>query len=390
MRKWEDIIKDKMEEVGDNLPESVFEEFRDRRNGTAPVPVGKRFPLAWAIAPAVAAGLAAVLLLRQPSLPENAVQIVPQPTPPVAEVENAAEVSEPSESVQLIAQTVVKKAIQRPSAQPQEEDEEEGIEEAKEAEEVVSGDQDLAGKVEKEDYTPTYNPETSASKTVKVKVAPVTGVIAGGGLIAALTSPIVGAWRNNNDSNPIHNTPDLSNVSVPGPSYQNIPEKPVDVLTGEARHSFPVKVGMSMRIPVAKRLDVTTGVDYSMYSSKFTYSLSGEKTQIARYVGVPVRLDWTFASRRWFEAYIGGGMEGDWCVGATLAGIKIKKDGPTLSLIGAGGMQLNVTRQLGLYVEPQLSWSMPSRARVLDTYRSGNPIAFLTTGGIRFSFGRYF
>ena len=51
-------------------------------------------------------------------------------------------------------------------------------------------------------------------------------------------------------------------------------------------------------------------------------------------------------------------------------------------------MQLNVTRQLGLYVEPQLSWSMPSRARILDTYRSGNPIAFLATGGIRFSFGR--
>lgn len=387
MRKWEDIIKDKLEEVGDDLPESVFEEFRDRRNGTAPVPAGKRFPLAWAIAPAVAAGLAAVLLLRQPSLPENAVQIVPQPTPPVAEVENAAEVSKPSESVPLIAQTVVKKAIKRPSAQPQEGNEE-GVEEAKEAEEVVSGDQDLAGKVEKEDYTLTYNPETSASKTVKVKVAPVTGIIAGGGLIAALASPILGAWRNDNDSNPIHNTPDLSDVSDPGHTYQNIPEKPVDVLTGESRHSFPVKVGLSMRIPVAKRLDVTTGVDYSMYSSKFTYSLSGEKTQIAQYVGVPVRLDWTFASGRWLEAYIGGGVEGDWCVGATLAGKKIKKDGPTLSLIGASGLQLNVTRQLGLYLEPQLSWSMPSQARVLETYRSENPIAFMATGGMRFSFGR--
>lgn len=388
MRKWEDIIKDKMEEVGDDLPESVFEEFRDRRNATAPVPAGKRFPLAWAIAPAVAAGLAAVLLLRQPSLPENAVQIVPQPTSTVAMAENAAEVSEPSESFQLIAQTVVKKAIQRPSAQPQEEDEEEGIEEAKEAEEIVSGDIAPACEEKNEDYTSTYIPETSASKTVKVKVAPVTGIIAGGGLIAALTSPIVGAWRNNNDSNPIHNTPDLSNVSDPGSCYQNIPEKPVDVFTGEARHSFPVKVGMSMRIPVAKRLDVTTGVDYSMYSSKFTYSLSGEKTQIAQYVGVPVRLDWTFASKKWFEAYIGGGVEGDWCVGATLAGRKIKKDGPTLSLIGAGGMQLNVSRQLGLYVEPQLSWSIPSQTRVLETYRGESPIVFLATGGIRFSFGR--
>ena len=377
MRKWEDIIKDKMEEVGDDLPESVFEEFRDRRNSAKPIAAPRRFPLVWAVVPAVAAGLAAVLLLRQPSVPENAVQIVPQPTPPVAMVEDAAEVSEPSEAVTLIAQTVVKKAIQRPSTQPQEENEEEveeGVEEAKEAEEVVSGDSDLADKVEKEDYTPTSIPENGTSKTVKVKVAPVTGIIAGGGLIAALASPILGAWRNDNDSNPIHNTPDLSDVSAPGHTYQNIPEKPVDVLTGEARHSFPVKVGMSMRIPVAKRLDVTTGVDYSMYSSKFTYSLSGEKTQLA--------------SKKWFEAYIGGGVEGDWCVGATLAGRKIKKDGPTLSLIGAGGMQLNVSRQLGLYVEPQLSWSMPSQARVLETYRSENPIAFMATGGMRFSFGR--
>lgn len=388
MRKWEDIIKDKMEKVGDDLPESVFEEFRDRRNSAKPIAAPRRFPLVWAVVPAVAAGLAAVLFLRDPVVSDGGIEIVQQPTPPVAEVENAAEVSKPSESVPLIAQTVVKKAIQRPSAQPQEEDEEEGVEEAKEAEEVVSGDQDLAGKVEKEDYTPKYIPETSASKTVKVKVAPVTGIIAGGGLIAALASPIAGALRNDNDNSPIQNTPDQSEVYDPGPNYQNIPEKPVDVLTGEARHSFPVKVGMSMRIPVAKGLDVTTGVDYSMYSSKFTYSLSGEKTQIARYVGVPVRLDWTFASGRWFEAYIGGGMEGDWCVGATLAGRKIKKDGPTLSLIGAGGMQLNVTRQLGLYVEPQLSWSMPSRARVLETYRSESPIAFLATGGIRFSFGR--
>ena len=33
MRKWEDIIKDKLEEADGELPESVFAEFRARRGG---------------------------------------------------------------------------------------------------------------------------------------------------------------------------------------------------------------------------------------------------------------------------------------------------------------------------------------------------------------------
>ena len=73
MRKWEDIVKDKMEEFDEALPESVFVEFHTMRNGAAPAPAPKRFPLAWALVPAVAAGLAAILFLRQPSTPWSAI-----------------------------------------------------------------------------------------------------------------------------------------------------------------------------------------------------------------------------------------------------------------------------------------------------------------------------
>jgi len=79
MRKWEDIVKDKMEEFDETLPESVFAEFHAMRSGTAPAPAPKRFPLAWALVPAVAAGLAAILFLRQPSTPDNGIQIIQQP-----------------------------------------------------------------------------------------------------------------------------------------------------------------------------------------------------------------------------------------------------------------------------------------------------------------------
>ena len=309
MRKWEDIIKDKMEEVGDDLPEGVFEEFRDRRNGAAPVAAPRRSPLVWALVPAVAAGLAAVIFLHEPVDNDDGVQIVQKPTPPVAVVIEKEETTEQSPYASLMAKSVVPKAIQLPSERPQAVAKE-GIEEDEEIEEVAAVDQTVSGEEVKEDYMRPFIHETTPSGTVKVKTAPVAGIIAGGGLIAALASPLIGV-RSDYD-NIIYNQNDTYESDSQGPGHVDNPEKPIDVLTGEAGHRFPVKVGLSMRIPVSKRWNLTTGVDYSVYSSQFTYSLSGKKTQIAQYVGVPVRLDWTFASTQWFEAYIGGGIEGDW------------------------------------------------------------------------------
>ena len=104
MRKWEDIVKDKMEEFDETLPESVFVEFHAMRNGAAPDPAPKRFPLVWALVPAVAAGMAAVLLLRHPSTLDNGIQIIHQPVQPVAAVTDSVEVVETIQDQPLIAQ----------------------------------------------------------------------------------------------------------------------------------------------------------------------------------------------------------------------------------------------------------------------------------------------
>ena len=65
MRKWEDIVKDKLGGYESNLPEDSLAAFHARR-ATAGATKAKRFPLVWAIVPAIAAGLAAVLFLRAP------------------------------------------------------------------------------------------------------------------------------------------------------------------------------------------------------------------------------------------------------------------------------------------------------------------------------------
>lgn len=76
-------------------------------------------------------------------------------------------------------------------------------------------------------------------------------------------------------------------------AQDRLPE-PTEDFAESSIHYFPLKLGLSVRIPLAKNLYISTGVDYSLYRSTFTFTLSGEKEQYAHYLGIPVRLDWVF------------------------------------------------------------------------------------------------
>ncbi len=392
MRKWEDIIKDKLEEIDDALPDSVFAEFQKRRDNASPAaaPVRGRSLLVWAIVPAVAAGLVAVFFLRPANTFEEGVQVLDKPSETVAQTVDPVGMELPEIRSDRDGSTNSTGEIQELVEEPGKNDES-----ALNNEPALNDESALNDEREKQDEpsveTPVvpagspYIPEKAGSKRVRILV-PATGVAAGGGLIAALAAPLVrnGSFADADDINYLdyrsYADRTASALDKDGPTSQ----VPADPLTG-SKHGFPMKVGLSVGIPVASRLNVTTGVDYSRYVSKFTYSRSGEKTQVAHYVGIPVRLDWSFASMKWLDAYVGAGVEGDICVGAKFAGRRIRKDGLNLSLLGAGGLQFNVTRHIGLYVEPQLSWAIPSDAQVLDTYRNTRPLMFSAAGGVRIS-----
>lgn len=377
MRQWEDIIKDKMEEPDEALPERIFAEFRARREAASAAPAPKRFPLMWAVVPAVAAGLATVLILHRPSATEGEIQIIQQPLSPVAVVTDSTTVAEPEQTTPLIAQAVTPK-VERPAdvksqevrpadVKPQEvvkveitensenTEVDENIENVDPVEEVVK------------DFltSSTFIPETTTTKPIKMKVGPAAGIVTGGGLLAAIIPPALEA----------------------GTTMEYAQEYAHDERIGNAVHYFPLKVGFSVRFPLKDRLSFTTGLNYSRYRSSFTYSLSGEKIQNAHYLGIPVRLDWTLASNKWLDIYVGGGFEGDFCLGATLAGERIAKDAFCASLLGAGGIQFNLTKRIGVYVEPALSCTITPENPVPETYRTKHPLMFSVSSGLRITIG---
>ena len=387
MRNWEDIVKDKLEEPDGTLPESVFAEFQARRSGAAPAPAAKRSPLVWVVATAVAAGLAAILLLRKPSVPEDSIRIVPQPVPTVAVASDstAVEAEEPLPVRPLIAQAPVPKAAAPKTVAPKAEEPEVAEPEIVEPEpvrpEVVEPEEEptVSEPVAAEPAVATaspFVPQDTPARSVDMHIAPAAGIVAGGGLLAALLAPIAGKGDLMSEQASSYSEPSYGNpLDCNPPSFLN----EVDHFT----HTFPFKGGLSVGIPVSDRLRITTGLEYSLYQTRVSFTKSGEKKQAAHYLGVPLRLDGSLASNRWLDVYVGGGVSGDWCVGATHAGIDIPRDGFSFSLLGAGGVQFKVTRHLGLYVEPEISWTLPSEKRVLETYRSAHPFLFSVATGLR-------
>lgn len=446
MKNWEEIIKDKLEGQETALPESVFEEFRARRDAAGTAAAGesasaggsarKRLPLVWALVPAaVAAGLAAVLFLRRPDSTEGGVQAVPQPVLPVADaalpvaeaVEDEAVAAEDSGAESIAAKhesadpvATVSSAKQQMKAVP-------GtlvaqaanLQQSQQSHESQHSQQPEPAEMPTTDAAPT-TPETpttdaappapptapttpapaaetaspsspflpegaaAARRPVSMKTGLAVGAVAGGGLLAAAATALgSGLFASMDRATPVGSSPE----TLP-PSSASDPSITVDDFPSGHRSHFPLRAGLSVGIPIAERLKLTTGMEYSLYVTTFTYSLRGDKNQLAHYFGIPLRLDWTLASNKWLDVYLGGGIEGDCCIGATFDGRRrIRREGLAFSLLGAGGVQFNFTDRAGLFLEPRLSWTFPSDNHELETWRTDNPLMFSVAAGIRFNLG---
>lgn len=171
--------------------------------------------------------------------------------------------------------------------------------------------------------------------------------------------------------------------------------------TSKSDHKRPVRIAMTVSYPISRTFGVETGVAYSTLRSTFSNEVGNtvSKTeQTLRYLGVPLNVTASVLDSKWISVYAtGGGMVEKCLSGKTattdlLSGVMqgeiAQKDldvKPLLwSLNASAGLQANLTKRLGVYVEPGLSYHFDDGSDVQTIYKE-RPLDFMLTFGARFS-----
>lgn len=168
-------------------------------------------------------------------------------------------------------------------------------------------------------------------------------------------------------------------------------------------HKLPVKFGVSFRYGFNKRLGIESGLTYTLLNSTFTTAAgtaNGNTTgkQTLHYIGIPLNVTYNMIGSKLFNVYasaggavekaVGGHLETTGHVGGQHSEtnrIALKPKELQWSLNASAGAQVNVMNQLGLYVEPGISYRIPSGSHVRSIY-TDKKLDFNIGFGIRFNF----
>lgn len=405
MADWEKILAEKLKNYEKSLPEAGLSGLTEARRAKGKRPERHRVPpLVWIAVPALAA--VAVFLIDMtgsdgdPGIRPSPDQQFLAQTIVIDDAEEPAVAEEPITTRNAVPPIPTEKPATAgnavpsiPAEKPAETQEERSGKVAEEVKETVSEAED------KECRSPFIPAEAAVVKTVRINPGrAATGALAGGASIV-LASLLANKVRTSESFvwSAAVNVPDSpAYISSIISAFDSEPAG-IEPETGKEyyyynvnlTHNMPLKTGVSLRIPLNEKLSLTTGLEYSLYSSTFRYSPEFTGQQKVQYLGIPLKLDWTLFGNRWVDIYLGAGASVDLCTGAYLENktsrLDLARDGLAFSLLGAAGLQFNITDHLGLFLEPGISWTAGSPDRVLMTYRTVHPVIFNLSSGIRFS-----
>ncbi|MDE5809122.1 MAG: PorT family protein [Muribaculaceae bacterium] len=169
---------------------------------------------------------------------------------------------------------------------------------------------------------------------------------------------------------------------------------------GKMRHNMPMKFGLTFGWQIIPHLTIGTGISYSYLSSDFNNLYFNDHlylraNQKLHYLGIPIFINYNFATWRMLSFYGMAGAYGEKLVSGKVSG-ENKTDYRSFSVkekelqwsVNAGlGAQLNVSQQFGIYLEPSVAYYFDNHSMVVNVYKE-RPINFVLTLGVRFNFGK--
>lgn len=158
------------------------------------------------------------------------------------------------------------------------------------------------------------------------------------------------------------------------------------------KHNMPVSFGATVSYSLNDRLALTSGLVYTLATSSFEHGTSSNASmdeQTLHYVGIPLTASYTVWSNNWLKTYVNAGGQADFNVSAKVETeghtTDIDKDRVQLSVGAAAGVQLNVVKQMGVYVEPGVRYYFDNGSNVQTVFKE-HPCNFSLQMGLRWNF----
>ena len=407
MEDWTDIIGEELESIEEPLPADDWSVLQQKYAASRRRKRAAFFAWAGGIT-SVAAAIALVLLLIRPAdVPSND-NLVAEQHPPIEEVvptdtvsidasSDTSDTVTPKKKRQIPASVNVVKPsddilIAQDNAEEQVPEEEEIFEVVKDTVSITerlladAGNTNDKKEVTKDNQTDYWGLDDFPDDEPKRKRIKVSVGLSG----SASASPIIKMYDVNLEPPQGDMTgpgqKDSTEVETPEPARALMRSK--SSYTEKYRHEIPKSFGVSARFHLTDRLSINTGLNYTRYASDRTrifsdYTYQNDR-QYVHYLGIPVRLDWMIVNRKHFNFYLGAGIQADKCIYATVGGERLHEKEVLFGLNGAMGLQFNIVPMVGLYFEPDISYSLNEGS--IQTYRSREPFVVTIRGGLRFNF----
>ena len=170
----------------------------------------------------------------------------------------------------------------------------------------------------------------------------------------------------------------------------------------DIKHRLPVRTGVSVAYDIDDKLSIESGLTYSKLSSDIregseSHYISSEQT--LHYIGIPLRIKYQLASWKRLGLYASGGVLAEKCVSGNTSTRYIidhqkmdteseaTMDRPVQWSINANvGIQVDITKSIGLYAEPGISYYIDNGSRIETIYKD-KPLNFNLNLGMRFTVG---
>ena len=171
--------------------------------------------------------------------------------------------------------------------------------------------------------------------------------------------------------------------------YQSTEPSLIDSMTvypPRATHHKPYSLGVSVRVPITDRLAVISGLVYTRLKSNFSSRYSKEQTLY--YLGVPLGATYSLWCYKRFSIYTIGGVQADFNIKATVkdkahaSDINIGKDRVQFSGMLGPGLQFDITKDFGIYVEPTARYYFNNGSDI-ENYFKDKPWNINLNAGLR-------